>query len=209
LGSTSFIVPLGFHNPQRADAIFFLLRLLGGSLMDAAFGALLQGAFTVARRGWTIRTQDWYDARLEAQLAQSRFLDNQFARAASDIAVAEVNSSQYTYVLAAQRREPLGYNAAFCFPQIRDGQFSVGAFAGPASIGIAYAAKYLQEQERLSIEDIQAALLPTYQDYNDWHSWSQPTSFTTYRTIASQNGVFIEYRAVNQRTGGHGLITVM
>ncbi len=207
LGGAAFLVNLGLHNSQQANAFLFLL--LRGTIMDMAFGALLQGAFALARGGLSRRNQAWYDNRLEAQLAQSKFLDNRFARSASDIVVADVRTPRYTHVLAAQRREQLGYNAAFCFSQMRDSQPSVAAFAGPASIGMAYAAKYLREQERLSVNEVQAAILPSYQDYNDWKSWSQSTSYTTYRTSASQNGVEIEYRAVDQRPGGHGIITVV
>lgn len=76
LGSASFVVNLGLHNPQQADAFLFLL--LRGALMDYAFGALLQGAFAFARRAWGRRSQEWYDRRLEAQLAQSQFLGNSF-----------------------------------------------------------------------------------------------------------------------------------
>jgi hypothetical protein len=207
LGGTAFVVNLGLHNPQSANA--FLFALLGGTLMDMAFGALMQGAFSVARGVWSRRTQEWYDNRLEAQLAQSKFLDNRFARSASDIIVADVRSPMYTYILAAQRREQLGYNVAFGFPQMRYSTPSIASFAGPAAIGMAKAAEYLRYTEKLSLEDVQSAILPRYQDYNDWQSWSQPVSYTTYRTAASQNGVVIEYRAIDQRPGGYGVITVV
>lgn len=202
LGSASFAVNLGLQNPQQADAfLFFLLR---GAVMEAAFGGLLQGAFALARRAWGRRTQEWYDRRLEAQLAQSQFLGNSF----TNVAVAEVNSPQYSIVLAAQRREQLGDNVAFSFPQMRDSEPSVASFAGPASLGMAIAAEYLQKNQKMSPQEVQAAILPRYQDYNDFTSWSKPTSYTAYSNIASQDGVLIEYRVVKPGKGGHGIIDV-
>lgn len=202
LGSASFVVNLGLQNPQQADAFLFLL--LRGAVMDYAFGALLQGAFALARRAWGRRTQEWYDKRLEAQLAQSQFLGNSF----TNVAVAEVNNPQYSIVLAAERSEQLGKNIAFGFPQIRDSQPSLASFAGPASIGMAIASKYLQENQRMTPQEVQAAILPRYQDYNDFTSWSKPTSYTVYSNIAGQDGVLIEYRVVEPGKGGHGIINV-
>ncbi|AFZ21331.1 hypothetical protein [Allocoleopsis franciscana] len=203
LGSASFVVNLGLHNPKPADAFLFLL--LRGALMDAAFGALLQGAFALARHAWGRRSQEWYDRRLEAQLAQSKFIGNSF----TNVAVAEVNSFQYSVVLAAERSEQLGKNIAFGFPQMRDSEPSVASFAGPSAIGMAIAAQYMRENQRMSHQEVQAAILPTYQDYNDFTSWSKPTSYTAYSNIAGQDGVLIEYRLVKPGKGGHGIIDVV
>ena len=165
---------------------------------------MLRGAFALSRHAWGQRTQEWYDRRLEAQLAQRRFLGNSF----TNVAVAEVNSPQYSIVLAAERREQLGNNVAFAFTQRHDSQPSVACFAGPASLGMAIAAQYLRENQRMTHQEVQAAILPIYQDYNDWFSWSQSTSYTAYSNVASQDGVLIEYRAVDPRAGGHGIIDV-
>jgi hypothetical protein len=206
LGSTAFLADLNLNHIQPSNAFLFLF--LRGALIDMTTSALTQSAFAVAKSAWSRRTQSWYDNRLDAQLAQSKILDNRFARSATDIIVANVQAHEYNYIFATQLREELGYNVALCFSQVRDGKPSVSSFSGAASIGIAYAAKYLREKENLSFEEVQSAILPKYQDYDDWHSWSQPVSYTTYRTSASQNGVEIEYRAIDQRIGGYGIITV-
>lgn len=198
LGSTLFVVNLGLHNPQPANA--FLFALLGRSILGFAFRTLLQGAFA----SWQPRNQQWYDQRLDAMLAQSKFLSNNF----TNVAVAEVNNFQYSVILAAERREQLGHNVAFAFPQMRDSEPSIASFAGPASIGMAIAAKYLRENERMTPEEVQTAILPKYQDYTDFTSWSKPTSYIAYSNIASQNGVLIEYRAVKLGKGGYGIIDV-
>ncbi len=202
LGSTTFLVNLGLHNPQPANA--FLFALLGGTLFDFAFGALLQGAFALARGAWQRRTQEWYDQRLDAMLAQSQFLSNSF----TNVVAAEVNSFQYSVVLASERREKLGHNVAFAFPQKRDSEPSTASYAGPASIGMAIAAQYLRQNQRMNPEEVQKAILPRYQDHNDFTSWSQSTTYTAYSNIVSDNGVLIEYRIVKPGKGGHGIIDV-
>jgi hypothetical protein len=208
LGSTAFLLDLGIHQVQPADAFLFLL--LRGAIRNMAMRALVQSAFSSARSSWSTKDQSWYDDRIEAQLAQSKFLDHRFAKSSSDIFVADVNLPvSGGYILAAQRQEELGYNSAFCFSQMHDSEPSLASFAGPACIGMAYAAKYLREKEGMSVANIQNAILPTYQDYDDWSSWSQKVSYTSYRTLASQGGVEIEYRAVDRRPGGHGTIRVI
>jgi hypothetical protein len=202
LGSTTFLVNLGLHNPQPANA--FLFALLGGTLFDFAFGALLQGAFALARGAWQRRTQQWYDQRLDAMLAQSQFLSNSF----TNVVAAEVNSFQYSVVLASERREQLGQNVAFAFPQMHDSEPSTASYAGPASIGMAIAAQYLRQNQRMTPEEVQKAILPRYQNHNDFTSWSQPTTYTAYSNIVSDNGVLIEYRSVKPGKGGHGIIDV-
>ncbi|BAY23509.1 hypothetical protein NIES2100_32740 [Calothrix sp. NIES-2100] len=198
LGSSLFVVNLGLHNPQPANA--FLLALLARSILGFAFRTLLHSAFV----SWQRRNQQWYDQRLDAMLAQSKFLNNNF----TNITAAEVNNFQYSVVLAAERREQLGHNVAFAFPQMHNSEPSIASFAGPGSIGMAIAAKYLRENERMTPEEVQSAILPQYQDYNDFTSWSKSTSYITYSNIASQNGVLIEYRAVQPGNGGYGIIDV-
>jgi hypothetical protein len=200
LGSSLFIVNLGLYNPQPANAIPFL-AFLGTTLVRFAFGSLLRATFA----SWQPRSQQWYDDRLDAMLAQSKFLSNNF----TNIAAAEVNSYQYSVVLAAERKEQLGHNVAFAFPQMRDSEPSFASFAGPGSIGMAIAAKYLRENERMTPKEVEAAILPRYQDYNDFISWSEPTSYISYSNTASQNGVLIEYRVVEAGKGGHGIIDVV
>ncbi|MDP8966450.1 MAG: hypothetical protein M3O33_21175 [Cyanobacteriota bacterium] len=206
LGSASFVVNLGLLNPKRSDA--FLFALLGGTLLEVAFGALIQGAFALARGAWGRRTQEWYNRRLEAQLAQREFLRQKF----TDVTVAEVETPQYNVILAAHHRERLGYNAAFSFPQMMESQPIVSSFAGPASIGMGIAAKYLKENQRMSPQQVQRAILPRHSGglytYDDWKTWDEPTSFTTYSSEYSDNGVLIRYEAVDPRPGGYGLIDV-
>jgi hypothetical protein len=205
LGSTTFLVNLGLHNPQPANA--FLFALLGGTLFDFAVGALFQGAFALARGAWQRRTQQWYDQRLDAILAQSQFLSNSF----TNVVAAEVNSFQYSVVLASERREKLGHNVAFAFPQMHDSEPSTASYAGPASIGMAIAAQYLRQNQRMTPEEVQKAIVPRYQNINNFTSWSMPESQIVYNNIASESnfGVDIKYKIVKPGKGGHGIIDVI
>lgn len=99
---------------------------------------------------WAQCTQEWHDRKLKAQLAQSKFLGNNF----KNIAVAKVNSPQYIFVLAAERLEQLGNNVAFSFPQMCGSEPSVASFAEPISLCMAVAARYLRENERMTPQQI-------------------------------------------------------
>jgi hypothetical protein len=200
LASTGFIVALDALYPTKADAFLFLL--LRGTLMDMAIGALLQSAFTLARNAATRRSQEWYERRLNVQLAQREFLSRQF----TNVAVAEVGETQYEYFLAAQKRERLGYNVAFGFPDIS--RSGLSAFSGPASVGMAIAAKYLKEDEKMSSQEVQAAILPRYKQYDDWLNWASSPSFVAYANVASDNGVVMRYDSVDPRPGGYGIIDI-
>lgn len=200
LASAGFIVSLDALYPKKADAFLFLL--LRGTLMDMAVGALLQGAFSLARNAATRRSQDWYESRLNVQLAQREFLSRQF----TNIAVAKVSETQYGYFLAAQNRERLGHNVAFGFPDVSQSGFS--AFSGPASVGMAIAAQYLKKNEKMSSQEVQAAILPRDKQYDDWLSWSSSTSFVAYANVASDNGVVMRYDSVDPRPGGYGIIDI-
>ena len=215
LGSTAFIINLGLLNPKKADA--FLFALLGGALLDSAFSLLLSGAFNLALRVWGRRSQEWWDSRLEMQLAQSEFLANSFTDVNSEflahdftyVNLVEVNSPAYSYVLGSSKIEQLGESVAFGFLQTVNSRPSMAAYAGPASLGMAVAAQYIKDQERLSPIQIQNAILPKYQDSNSWDSWSQSFASTTYVTQAHNNGVEIIYRMIQPGRNGYGEIDVI
>ncbi|MEG4806886.1 hypothetical protein QUA82_07465 [Microcoleus sp. F8-D3] len=199
LGSASFIVNLGLHNPQKADAFLFLLA---NPLLRLVLGGLGRGAFSYFQQ----RNQEWFDKRLEVQLAQREFLERQF----TNVAVAEVRSPQYTVVVGSERRESLGKNAVLAFPRIEYDRPTMSAFSGAASIGMSIAAMYLRENQRLSIDEVQASVLPRVgggASYADWRNWDS-TSFRYYPNNYSDTGVRIRYDAVEPRRGGFGIIEV-
>ncbi|BAY95466.1 MULTISPECIES: hypothetical protein [unclassified Tolypothrix] len=200
LGGSCFLVNLGLINSQKADA--FLGILLRSALMDTAFSFLMRGAFGYVRNVWGGHTQKWYDERLDAQLAQRKFLSRSF----TNVVVATVNESEYNYIFAAQQQEKLGYNVGFCFPKKDGGRSS--AFAGPVSIGMAVTARYLREHEKMTPSEVQSVVLPRYKEYDNWHNWSEETSLTTYANTASDNGVLVRYDSINPRPGGYGIIKV-
>lgn len=201
LGSSSFLVTLGLQ-PKPAHALAWLLT--GGGLT----GALFRSAFTsvvtsTVRDAWQRSSQKWWNDRYETMLAQSRFLDNRYEQ---DLSVSLVNGYNYSHILTSSKWEQAGENVAFNFPQLRHGQSA--SFSGPASIGMAVAAKYLRENQRMSPQEVENAILPDYQDSNDFISWNQPNSTTTYLTAASQSGVIIEYQVKQYGKGGFGEIYV-
>lgn len=198
--SGTFILSLGLATPQKADAFLFLL--LRGTLIDFALGALAQGAFALARSAFAQRTQEWYDKRLDAQLAQSEFLKRRFTH----VETAQVPDQQYRYISATQFQEPLGYNVALSFPNAE--QADASSYAGPATIGMAVAANYLRKNHNMSPRDIQAAVLPREKRVDSWRSWSEDSSFVVYANRASDNGVLIRYDSISPRPGGYGIIDV-
>ncbi len=196
-----FVVSLGLLTPQRADSFLFAL-LLRGTLMDLALGALSQGAFALARSAFSRRSQEWYDKRLQAQLAQREFVRRQFGT----IETAQVSDHQYNYISASQFREQLGYNVVLSFPETRLADAS--HFAGPATIGMAIAARYLREHHRMEAQDVRAAIFPREKLADNWRTWEEPNSFTRYDNQVAGNGVLIRYDAVKPAQGGYGLIQV-
>lgn len=201
LGGGSFLVTLGVQ-PKPANALFWLLT--GGGLA----GMLFRSAFTsvvtnTVRDAWQRSSQKWWNDRYETMLAQSRFLDNRYEQ---DLSVSSVDGYQYSYVLAANKLESVGENVAFNFPQLRYGQSA--SFSGPASIGMAIASDYLSKNQRMRPNEVAEAILPRYQDLDNFISWNQPNSTTTYFTPASQSGVIIEYQVKQYGKGGFGEIYV-
>jgi hypothetical protein len=137
LGSGSFLVTLGLQ-PKPAHA--FLWLLTGGGLAGMLFRSAFTSVITnTVRDAWQRSSQKWWNDRYETMLAQSRFLDNRYEQ---DLSVSTVNGYNYSYILAANKWEQAGENVAFNFPQLRHGQSA--SFSGPASIGMAVAAKYLR-----------------------------------------------------------------
>ncbi|NQE37269.1 hypothetical protein [Microcoleus asticus] len=86
----------------------------------------------------------------------------------------------------------------------------MSAFSGAASIGMSIAAMYLRENQRLSVDEVQASVLPRLgggASYADWRNWDS-TSFRYYPNNYSDTGVRIRYDAVEPRRGGFGIIEV-
>ena len=91
------------YRREKSDA--FLLAFLGGTLFEFVLGGLLQGAFSLAMGAWEQRSQEWYDARLAAQVAQSKFLEHRFNSSANEMLVARVNQVQRGYLIASLSAE--------------------------------------------------------------------------------------------------------
>jgi hypothetical protein len=208
LAGSSFIVNLGLHQPKPAYGFFFLIFIPAAapSLLGLALGGLALAA--LGSRGFSKRTQAWYDKRLDAQLAQREFLHRQF----TDVSVAEVNHSQYNYIIGAEIRENLGLNAALAFPRIEYDQPSVSTFSGAASIGMSIAAQYLKKHEKMSYQEIESAILPRVSGasvISDWRNWDNSSFPGAYPNAYSDfRGVSIRYDAVEPRHGGFGTIDV-
>ena len=112
LGGTSFVINLGVLNSQKSNAlllIFLIKSAPGLSLLNTALGGLTLAAFASGKIDK--RTQQWFDKRLDAQLAQREFLRRQF----QDIAVAEVNQPQYNYVSWSIPQRKFRQQSSDCF----------------------------------------------------------------------------------------------
>lgn len=208
VGACAFTVSLGALKPPEAKAVIFLLFLktmAAPSLMSMALGGLALAALGSGSRVGRQR-QEWFDSRLEAQLAQREFVRRSF----TDINIAESTRSGQTYIVGAFREEPLGNSVGLAFPRMRNGQAAMSAFSGPGPIGMAVAAEYLKQQENLSPSDVQAAILPRPTggiELADWRTWGSSGSII-YPNTFSDTGTRIYYDAVEPRLGGFGTIDV-
>ncbi|QSV65726.1 MAG: hypothetical protein HEQ12_01255 [Aphanizomenon flos-aquae DEX188] len=193
IGGGSFILNLDLYNPQPADAFIF------GFL----FRALLSSAF----RGFQIRDKRWYKARKDVMLAEREFIRQQF----TNLAVAQVDGSQYNVIAASERQEPLANNVGFAFPRIEYNQETIATVGGPASVGMTYAAEYLKRNRNMDASEVNASIIPSLDGgttYSNMQGWSDSTSFNHYPNNYSDTGVRVRYDAVNPRRGGFGIIDV-
>jgi hypothetical protein len=188
IGSGSLITTVAFQ-PQPAEAFFFL-------------GLLLRAAGMALKSGLQVRSQKWWDDRYEAMLAQSRLFDAEFRR----VEVAELNNRFYNYVAVGQQN----IDVAMSLPRILpNGSTSVSTFASPAAAGVAIAATYLRENERLYPEQVQNAILPTYKNQDNISSWNQSFSSSQYESVNSTGGVAINYRLRQPGRGGYGELDII
>ena len=194
IGGGSFVVNLGLYNPQPSDAI--VLKGLFETLLVSAFGY------------FQMQTEQWYKERQDAMLAKREFIRQQF----TNIAVAQVNSSQYDVVTSAERQEPLAKNIGFVFPRIQDNQETITSVGGPASVGVAFASAYLKKNRYMDHSEVQASLLPAVDgginQVSNMEGWSNSGSFNSYPNNYSDTGVTIRYDMVKPGRGGFGTIDV-
>lgn len=191
--SGTFVVGLGIHQPRPADAFIwnFLFRIL------------LRSAFN----GYEFKTEEWYKDRLDVMLAEREFIREQF----TEISVAKVSGSSFGVIAASHRKEPLETNVAFMFPRIENGSETIALLGGPAAVGMAHAAEYLQANRNMSFEQIQDAILPSLRGGTrllNIQGWSGGTDFNAYPNNYSDRGVRVRYDAVNPQPGGFGTIDV-
>ncbi len=209
LAGGSFIVNLGLHQPKPARGIIFIffIQAAGPSLLSLALGGLALAAFGSGSQNHK-QIRAWYDKRLDAQLAQREFLRRQF----TNVSVAEVNNSEYNYILGAEKKEALGQNVALAFPRIEYNQPTVSSFSGAASIGMSVAAQYLKSHEKMSTQEIASAMLPRLSGasvISDWRNWDNSSFPGAYpNTYSDFRGVNIRYDAVEPRQKGFGTIDV-
>jgi hypothetical protein len=202
-GSTCFLLGVDLISAQPANA--FIFSLLRGFLVNSLARLFVRGAFSFVSSAYDQRSEEWFNRRLEAQLAQREFLSKNF----TNVGAAELQDISYQYVVGAENFGAYGCTPAFSFPQVRNSQASNASYIGASCIGMAVATDYLQKHERLSNEDINALIVPRYQDYNDWRDWNTSPSFTTYTTIASDQGVRIRYDITNTISERYGEIEVV
>ena len=214
IGGGAFLLSLGLNNSPPADA--FIFGLIFRALLNAAFG------------GFQMRDQKWWDERLDVMLAQQEFIRQRF----TDVTVAEVESPQYNVIVAANQlqsqspfidpkknkdipniiNQTITSNVAFACPRVEDnGDKCLATCAGPAAVGMTIAAAYLRQNQRMTIDDVQASIIPNLQagsEYLDMRGWSDSTAFRGYPNYYSDTGVRIRYDAIDPRPGGYGIIEV-
>jgi hypothetical protein len=193
IGSGSFVVNLGLYNPQPSDAI--VLRGLFETLLVSAFGY------------FQMQTEQWYKERQNTMLAKREFIRQQF----TNIAVAQVDSSQYNVVMYGERQEPLAKNVAFAFPRIENNQETITIISGPAAVGMTHAAVYLKKNLNMDYSEVQSSLLPSLDGgttYSDMRGWSDSGTFNSYPNNYSDKGVTMRYDFVKLGRGGFGKIDV-
>ncbi|MFM6012202.1 MAG: hypothetical protein ACKPCG_06435 [Dolichospermum sp.] len=194
IGGGSFVLNLGLHNPQSADAFFGL------------FGLLLRVAFA----GFQMRDKRWYKARKDVMLAEREFIRQQF----TTVGVAQVNDpeNQYNVIAVSERKDPLANNIGLGFPRIENDQEFLATSGGPGSVGMAHAAQYLKQNRNMDVSEVNSSIIPKlsggFNIVSDMRGWSDSTSFNYYPNNYSDTGVAIRYDRVDSRKATFGLIDV-
>jgi hypothetical protein len=205
LSSTAFTGTLIFGSQQPAEGI---ILLLGRLALETLFGMFLEGAFDFASGKLQQRREQWFAQRLEAQLAQQELITKNFA---PSIYVAEVEVSEYKYVLATSRQQYLGKNVVFSFPRLVNSEPVITKIEGPAAYGIAYAAKYLEQNTRMKAQDIRRAILPPVtaaaHPFDNWQGWDAK-GLVAYPNDYSSAGVKVRYEPISAKQGGKGIIEI-
>ncbi|MEG3849079.1 hypothetical protein QT971_19125 [Microcoleus sp. herbarium19] len=213
LASASFATSSGIITPQRSDAFLLglVFSLVRGIAFDYATTWALNGVFNFASGGLKRRRQEWFDRRLEAQLAQEDLVSKLFSP--ENIYIAETMSPEYKYILAAAKQENLGENIAFSLPRLIYDEPVLTKFSGPAALGLAVATKFLKEKTRMSPAEIQRAIYPPSTAAAKFHDnmggWNKSGTFfypTGYRPGSA--GVLIDYAPVDPRPNGYGILKV-
>lgn len=190
--SGTFAVTIDLNKDSKANA--FVWGLLFRALLNAAFS------------DFEMRDQQWWDDRLEAQLAQREFVRESF----TDITIAQVNGSPYPLVAASERSDNLVTNLAYAFPRIEDEKETIASVAGPGSVGMTVAAEYLKQNRNLNTLQVHSGVIPRMrggQRLSTMNGWDS-SSVEYYPNNYSDTGVRIRYDAVEPRVGGFGLIDV-
>lgn len=119
-----------------------------------------------------------------------------------------------TPLLGRQRDEVLGPNPGFGTVQVRRNRFTPIAFTGSTTAGIDSAVRFLLS-ERYTAQDLDGALIPVQERFEDWGTWagdadpetgeiSERASITEYET--RYGSVFRRYEVVEPGLGGYGTI---
>ncbi len=209
LGSISCATGINLYNPQSVQAfgpLFSLFLRVGLSYaIENATHLGLQGMLGIYYKEMRRRVQEWYDRRLDAQLAQRALIEQDF----TDIRAVGIPNTSYKHILIGTKQEASGYySPAIVLPRLTGQGNDLVAFSGPAAIGISYAANYLSKTTHMSLKQIQSALLPTRRHLDEWHSWEQDFAPISYETATSSNGVTIQYRRSGKHLNGSAEILV-
>ncbi len=188
-GGASLVVSLKLCAPNKVDAIVSPFGILARAIGYALY----------------YRSQAWFDDRLDAQLGQRELLRRSFR----NVVVAEADSPRHRYICGGARQD-MSTNLGLTFPRIEQGQATIAGFSGPASLGMAVAAEYLRDNERMQYQQVRSSMLPRLRggiNHDDWRDWTSRSS-RMYENTYGDGGVNISYDPVKPFRGGFGVIDV-
>lgn len=190
LGGLSFAGSSSFFFPKPANAYSVTYRLSRDGRSDAVFKTLRQ-ANLAREETETLAPETAPRIARVVQSVQQEFVNRNYTASQTPFAKRLGNVNQPLW--GRQRNENVGPNPGFGTIQVVSNVVSPITFTGSTTAGIDQGVKVLGTDEHLDAVELDAALIPTRDRFEDWGTWEGdvdprtgkylgPCSVTTYET---------------------------
>lgn len=211
LGGASFATSSGIFFPKPANSYSMNYLLSQDGKVDPIFKNFLLAQ--IARNPSTKLPTDTAPAVISiVKSVQNEFTQRDFTQNQTPFAQRLGNLNNPLW--GRQRQENVGPNPGFGTVQIDGNAVSSITFTGSTTVGINGAIQALGKDEHRSPSELDDALIPVRQQFEDWGTWSgdvnpntkqgSGTSITTYETRSGEVSRFYEVKEPGP--GGFGVI---